>query len=55
MPHIRDGHMERMNETIRQVTVIREGLAQVEEEIKHHKGSKVPHRTAPHLLPALVL
>jgi hypothetical protein len=46
MPHIRDGHMERMNETIRQVTVIREGLAQVEEEIKHHKGSKVP--TAPH-------
>ncbi|ELR12882.1 Ankyrin repeat containing protein [Acanthamoeba castellanii str. Neff] len=40
MPHIRDGHMERMNETIRQVTVIREGLAQVEEEIKHHKGSK---------------
>lgn len=41
MPHLRDGHIERMNEAVRQASLLKEGLNQVEEEIKQHKNSKV--------------
>jgi len=40
MPQIRDGHLERMNENVHQAALLKEGLNEVEEEIKQHKASK---------------
>ncbi|KAL6068783.1 Protein diaphanous 1 [Balamuthia mandrillaris] len=37
MPHIKPSHLEYMNEVCRQVTVLKEGLEQVELELKEHK------------------